>query len=371
MAIPWDGTICHGCSTRVPSQKFGVMKLSNEVSAALTSKTPTLEDRFYLEQLFDPQTSDTQLLTQGKDVIEGLTNFPKSLPPRYFYDDRGSQLFELICELPEYYPTRTEAAILNQCATEIAQLTGPCEMVELGSGSSTKTRILLDAYSQQYESCRYLPIDVSGGILKSSAKSLLREYPTLHIHGLIATYEQALLNLPPTSLPTRMICFLGSSIGNLNPQQCDQFLGETTQALQPGEYFLLGVDLHKSSEILEPAYNDSQGITAQFNLNMLRHLNRQFEGNFNLQQFEHWSFYHESQRQIEMHLRSKIAQTIELKALDLRIELGAGETILTEISRKFDLELLQNDLAMRGLMPLATWSDPQQWFGLVLCRLQA
>lgn len=314
----------------------------------------------------------TRIVTShvGSDVVTGLTQQQKSLPPYYFYDDCGSDLFEQICDLPEYYLTRTETAILQQYADEIAQITGACELVELGSGSSTKTRILLDAYQQLGYLRRYLPIDVSAGMLESTAKQLLADYPSLQVYALAGTYELALAKLPPTQSPTRMIAFIGSSLGNLNPSDCEVFLSQITRALQPGEYFLLGIDLHKSKEILEPAYDDSQGVTAAFNLNMLEHLNRRFEGDFDITQFEHWAFYNEQQRQIEMHLKSVRSQTVNLKSLNLTVNFSSGETILTEISRKFDLHTMQQQLQKLGFIPIQTWTDPQNWFGLLLCQLQ-
>ncbi len=309
-------------------------------------------------------------IAAGEDVISGLTQTPKTLPPKYFYDDHGSLLFEKICELPEYYVTRTETQILQNYASEIAHLTGPCEIVELGSGSSTKTRILLDAYQELGHPLHYLPIDISGGILEQSAHSLLKEYPTLHIHGIVSTYETALKHLNPSPLPNRMIGFIGSTLGNLKPEDCHAFFAHVVEALQPGDYFLLGVDLHKSKSILEPAYDDSQGVTAAFNLNMLRHLNRSFAGNFDLSQFEHLAFYNEKEHQIEMHLKSLKNQTVELKTLNLTVEFKEGETIHTEISRKFQFEQIQAELKTLGLVSLKNWTDQNQWFGLMLCQLQ-
>ena len=338
----------------------------------------TIEKRLQIEHLLSPAALSPNQLSDGSDVVKGLTQTPKCLPPRYFYDDRGSELFEQICELPEYYLTRTETAILQGCAHEIARMTGPCELVELGSGSSTKTRILLDAYNQLGYPLRYLPIDVSAGILESSALSLLSDYPSLQVHALVSTYELALEQLIPTQLPSRMICFIGSTLGNLTPQECDVFFSQITDALHPGEYFLLGIDLQKPKHLLEAAYNDDQGVTAAFNLNMLNHLNQRFEGNFDTTKFEHWAFYNETQHQIEMHLRSLQgtdselqASQIQLRALNLKVEFETGETILTEISRKFDLTMMQQELSRRGLVPLQVWTDPHQWVGLLLCQVQS
>ncbi|AFZ02550.1 L-histidine N(alpha)-methyltransferase [Calothrix sp. PCC 6303] len=321
--------------------------------------------RLQIQRLHKPTTLVT---TVGIDVIKGLTQVQKSLPPKYFYDDKGSQLFEKICELPEYYVTRTETAIFQSCASEIANLTGECELIELGSGSSTKTRILLDAYKVNNFSLRYLPIDVSGGILESSANKLLIDYPNLDVHALVGTYESALLELPEKKLFNRMLAFIGSTLGNLTIEECDIFLSQITDALHKGEYFLLGIDLQKPKEILEAAYNDSQGVTAAFNLNILEHLNYLFDGDFNLSEFEHFAFFNEKQSQIEMHLRSLKRQVVNLKKLNITVHFEQNETILTEISRKFNLDEIQNQLRLHDLAPQKIWTDKNEWFGLILCQ---
>ncbi|AUT03199.1 L-histidine N(alpha)-methyltransferase [Nostoc sp. CENA543] len=321
-------------------------------------------------------TRNSQILTEdyqninhdGDDVIQGLTQTPKTLPPKYFYDDRGSELFEQICELPEYYPTRTEAWILSQYADEIAHLTGECELIELGSGSSTKTIFLLDAYQKLSRSFKYIPIDVSAGILKASVFKLQKKYPDSLIDGLVGTYEQALTQLATTVSSSRMIFFLGSSIGNFNPQEADRFLRQVAEALSPGDYFLLGLDLQKPQSILEAAYNDSQGVTAAFNLNMLSHLNWRFQGNFDLNLFTHQAIYNQADAQIEMYLHTHKSHWVNLEALNLKIFLETGESILTEISRKFDLAVIQKELEKHGLKTIKVWTDPQQWFGLILCQ---
>lgn len=307
---------------------------------------------------------------EGADVVGGLRQTPKTLPCRYFYNDRGSALFEQICDLPEYYPTRTEQAILENCAAEIVKFTGACELVELGSGSSRKTRLLLEAYSQLESRLQYCPIDVSAGILKSTALDLLQQYPTLQLCGLAGTYEQALAKLPPLELENRLLIFLGSTIGNLNAVECDRFLTRIQHALKPGEFFLLGVDLQKNPAVIEAAYNDAQGVTAAFNLNVLQHLNDRFAANFDLTRFEHWAFYNPTQHQIEMHLRSLETQTVALKALDFQVTIAAQETIQTEISRKFHLPTLMHDLEAHAFKALQVWTDPQAWFGLLLCQRQ-
>ena len=328
------------------------------------------EERLTIDDLIHLPSSPAFNLEEGQDVIEGLSNRSKSLPPKYFYDELGSQLFEQICELPEYYLTRTETAILKQYAGAIAQLTGPCELVELGSGSATKTRLLLNAFQAYSYPLIYIPIDVSGAMLTESAHQLLKTYSGLRIHGLVSTYELALAQLPPTTLPTRMLCFIGSTLGNLTPDECDEFLTQIAAALQPGEYFLLGVDLHKSDTLLEAAYNDSQGVTAQFNLNMLHHLNWRFQGDFDPNQFEYVSFYNQAKHQIESYLKSLKSQVATLRALDLTVNFAADEMLLSEISRKFDLPVLTEELQSHGLTTLRTFTDDQQWFGLLLCERQ-
>jgi L-histidine Nalpha-methyltransferase len=305
---------------------------------------------------------------RGEDVIQGLTQNPKSLSPKYFYDDLGSELFEKICELPEYYPTRTEAWILNQYADKIVETTGYCQLIELGSGSSTKTQFLLDVYQRNASFCEYIPVDVSEGILKISTRHLQEKYPSFSIHGLLGTYKQALSHLEYNYLQPRMLLFLGSSMGNFSPAECEQFLQQVVQALQPGDYFLLGIDLQKPSDIIEAAYNDVKGITAAFNLNMLSHLNWRFQGDFETGFFTHQAIYNETDAQIEMYLHCNKSHQISLKSLDLEVSFLAGESILTEISRKFDLATIQTQLFDQGLKTIKTWTDRQEWFGLILCQ---
>ncbi|MBD2652150.1 L-histidine N(alpha)-methyltransferase [Synechocystis sp. FACHB-383] len=313
-------------------------------------------------------------VNHGQDVIVGLQQCPKTLPPHYFYDDRGSLLFEQICLLPEYYPTRTEASILQAIAKELVQITGACDFIELGSGSSTKTRILLDAFAEQNISLRYIPVDVSEAILKENAEAILATYPQLTVQGLVSTYQLALASLPHHNYPHRLMAFLGSSLGNFSADDCQDFFEQVRQALDPGDYFLLGVDLCKPVDILEAAYNDAQGVTAEFNLNMLRHLNWRFQGNFALDNFSHRAIFNQQKSQIEMYLRSATKQAVRLENVGLTINFQAGETILTEISRKFSLQAnnpnaIPRQLADHGLEPLQMWTDDQQWFAVILSRV--
>ncbi|MEL6453233.1 MAG: L-histidine N(alpha)-methyltransferase [Cyanobacteria bacterium J06623_5] len=304
----------------------------------------------------------------GQDVIDGLSAAQKVLPPKYFYDERGSLLFETICELPEYYPTRTETGILKAHSGAIAALTGACEIAELGSGSSTKTRYLLDAYRAAGHPLRYLPVDVSGTMLRATAQQLLVAYPALTVQALVGTYEPALAALPPKQLARRMIAFIGGTMGNLQPEECDRFLARVQSALAPGDYFLLGLDLQKETAILEAAYNDAQGVTAAFNLNMLRHLNGRFEGDFDLAGFSHVAYYNLQAKQIELYLESVRSQRVHLKALDLTVDFGAGDRILSEISRKFDVDEMTRLLGEHGLGVVETFTDEKRWFGLLLCQ---
>ncbi len=355
-----------------------------QLSKSLVTDSDQLNwgDRLQIHHLTAPQTSSSSNSSSGtslespsiqhsKDaqaVIQGLGTQPKSLPPQFFYDDRGSLLFEQICELPEYYLTRTETQIFQTYADSLAQITGACELVELGSGSSTKTRLLLDAYQRADLPLRYVPIDVSAGILKDSAHQLLKDYPTLKIYGIVGTYQKALHTLMPLTLPSRLIAFIGSTLGNLPPKACDQFLAQIADAMKLGDYFLLGIDLQKSPEVLEAAYNDSQGVTAAFNLNMLRHLNQKFDANFAEGQFEHLAFYNRGANQIEMHLRSLTDQTVQFKALNFSATFAQGETIHSEVSRKFDLQQIQQQLRSHHLEPVHVWTDPKQWFGVILSQ---
>lgn len=313
----------------------------------------------YLEQ--------TEHQDDGKEVIAGLTQEQKTLPPRYFYDAKGSLLFEEICQLPEYYPTRTEAAILKQYSRAMADSTNQCELIELGSGSSTKTRYLLDAYHDRGY-VYYSPIDVSHSILEASAKDLLQQYPLLKVRGLVGTYDAALNNLPEPFLKHRMIVFLGSSLGNFSEAKCDCFLSNIQSVMNSRDYFLLGIDLQKPVSILEAAYNDSQGVTAAFNLNMLAHLNSLFDGNFQLNLFQHKAIYNVQQQQIEMYLEAQEAHSVYLEKLNLDISFQEKETIRTEISRKFNLQQMQQKLEAIGLNLLQSYTDANNWFGLMLLQ---
>jgi L-histidine Nalpha-methyltransferase len=311
-----------------------------------------------------PTVSDAD----GWDIVTGFAASPRTLPCRYFYDAHGSALFERITDLPEYYPTRTEAAILSACADELAALTGACELVELGAGSSRKTTLLIEAYLKRGLSVRFRPVDVSESALSESGQALAERYEDLSIEALVGTYEQGLAALGRPHEGRRMLIFLGSTIGNLDDGETQSFLNHSAKALSKGDYFLIGFDRRKDASIIEPAYNDSAGITAAFNLNLLRHIQRRFGANFDLGGFVHEAPFVPERSRIEMRLRSRAAQTVRIPSLGVEARLAAGEFIRTEISRKFEPDAILQPAEAAGLSLVHMWSDPQEWFSVALFR---
>jgi|SRR5579862_1578108 len=300
------------------------------------------------------------------DVHRGLLAPQKALPPKYFYDDRGAHLFDAICDLPEYYLTRTEQALLHHAVEEIVTLTRPDDLVELGSGAARKTRIVLDALSRSGQALTYMPVDVSEGMLRSAARALLHDYPRLRVHAVVADYEHD-WQLPVSSR-RRLALFLGSTIGNFTPADTATFLSRIRSQLRPGDHFLLGVDLVKPVEVLEAAYNDRQGLTAEFNRNILRVINRQLDADFDLDRFVHVAFFNPDASQIEMHLQAQQAHDVRLGTLDLHVPFSAGETIHTEISRKFTRGDVEAMLHAAGF-EMARWYTPaNNYYGLALGR---
>jgi len=297
------------------------------------------------------------------DVRAGLTRTPKELPPRWFYDDRGSELFEQITELPEYYQTRTEAAILKSRAAEIIDRTRPSAIVELGAGASTKTRLLLEPAHRDGLQV-FVPFDVSDGIVQRAARELLREFPGLVIHAVIGDFTHHLEEIP--RLGRQLIVFLGSTIGNFFPDQRQEFLGAVRGLMQPGDAFLLGVDLVKDQRELVAAYDDAQGVTAAFNRNVLAVINRELDADFNLAAFEHLSRYDVQQDWIEMHLRSLEHQTVRIPGAGLTVKFARGELMRTEISAKFTRQNVEDCFVQAGLRIDAWYTDERQRFGLAL-----
>lgn len=304
--------------------------------------------------------------SMAEDVRRGLQLSPKTLHPKYFYDERGSILFDQICDTPEYYPTRIESELIETHGAEILAAAQPVNILELGSGASRKSRLLLNAWSQPAEAT-YLPFDFSEEMLREESSALATEYPTLNIHGMVGDYTAGLDGLP--SVPgTTLWMFIGSTLGNFEPAEAQAFVAEIAQQMQPGDSLLLGTDLHKSEDILEPAYNDAQGLTAAFNLNVLNALNNALDANFDLAAFSHLAYYCEGRRRIEMHLVSEADQTVHIGDLDLNIEFAAEERMRTEISRKFLTAEIDDMLAQAGLTPTRSMVHSSFPYALTLAR---
>ena len=293
------------------------------------------------------------------EVLEGLGACPKRIAPKFFYDAHGSRLFDAICELPEYYLTRAEIEILATHARDISELIGPgCLLIELGSGSSRKVRLLLEALRP----AAYMPVDISRDHLLRAARLLAAEYPWLEVHATCIDYCLR-LDLPYCPEGIRKIAFFpGSSIGNFEPEGTVAFLRDVARVLQPNGALLIGVDLKKEASVLHAAYNDSRGITAQFNLNLLARINRELEGRFPLDDFKHVAFYDEARGRIEMHLASRRQQTIHVGGKYFRF--ARGETVHTENSYKYGLDEFQDLARQAGFQPLRAWSDRQGLFSV-------
>jgi L-histidine N-alpha-methyltransferase len=323
--------------------------------------SPTsLHDRLRVDVLFRP--SDENSLAE--DVRAGLTTLPKQLPPKYFYDAVGSELFDRICHTPEYYPTRTEQGLLVKVAEEIVRLVNPTDIVELGSGAARKTRCLLDAAQKLRLGCRYVPFDVSETMLRQSGATLLRAYPWLTIHGIVGDYTKHLFALP--SGRRRLIMFIGSTIGNFEHEEAVRFLRALRKRMGPSDALLLGVDLIKDAQVLHAAYNDAEGVTEAFNKNVLQVINRELLANFRLDRFEHVAFFDSDKSRIEMHLRSRIRHEVRVESLGMTVDFADGETIRTEISRKFSKKSVTETLAAAGFT-MRRWHTPDNdYFGLAL-----
>lgn len=302
----------------------------------------------------------------AREAHRGLTSRPRELPPEYFYDARGSRLFDRITRLPEYYLTRTECAILRCISAPLVADLRPRALVEFGSGSSEKTRILLDAVQATGLLRGYGPIDVSETALVEAARRLVSEYPELEVVGVIGDFKHA-ITLPFGGEP-RLVAFLGSTIGNMTPGNAVAFLRRVGSQLSPADGFLIGFDLVKDVDRLEAAYDDAAGVTAEFNRNMLRVVNRELEADFDVSAFRHRAIYDRVEERIEMYLVAERPQTVALRALDLTIELEAGEAIRTELSHKYTRRSATR-LVERGGLRLARWeTDPEELFALGLAR---
>lgn len=312
--------------------------------------------------------SSGSISTLGPDVLAGLTGSPKRLPPKYFYDDEGSRLFDQICDTREYYQTRTEQALLEELSGGLLAERLPTDLVELGSGAARKTCTLLDAASRLGLRPRYVPFDVCEDMLRRSAETLLNTYPWLHIHGVVGDYDRHLDRLPPGD--RRLILFLGGTIGNFTAGEARDFLARIAARMGPGDRLLLGTDLVKEPALLHAAYNDAQGITASFNKNVLQVINRELDGEFDLDSFKHLAFFDEGSSQIEMHLQATEDFSVHIGKLDISVDFIEGETIHTEISRKFTRESVADLYGQAGL-EMVSWHTPANgWFGLSVARRQ-
>ena len=325
---------------------------------------PVLElDRVVVESHLD----DGEPRSLADDVLDGLTRPFKELPPKHFYDARGAELFDRICELPEYYPTRCERAILEEHAAGIVAATGATELVELGSGTAAKSRILLRAMEDAGTLERYLPIDVTESMVRACAEALVGEFGGLRVHGIVGDFERHLDRVPRPE-GHRVVAFLGGTIGNFTPGSRRRFLRSMAGLLGDDGRLLLGTDLVKDVATLEAAYDDSAGVTAEFNRNVLRVLNRELDADFAVDAFEHIAFFDREREWIEMRLRAVRPQRVTIRRLDMVVSFAAGEELRTEISAKFTRERLDGDLAAAGLEVEEQFVDPDGLFALTLAR---
>jgi len=308
--------------------------------------------------------ADSAAQALRRDVRDGLTQTPKSLPPKWFYDSVGSDLFDQITRLPEYYPTRAEAQILRARSASIAAASGADTLVELGSGTSEKTRMLLDALRDSGSLRRFIPFDVDAGVLNAAGAAIQREYPGIEIDAVCGDFEEHLDEIPRVG--RRLVAFLGSTIGNLTPGPRADFLSALSDTLQPGDSLLLGTDLVKDVGRLVRAYDDSAGVTAKFNRNVLAVVNRELDADFDLEAFEHVARWTAEEERIEMWLRATSAQRVHIAALDLAVDFATGEEMLTEVSCKFRPDGVEAELAAAGLRRTHWWTDPTGDFGLSL-----
>jgi L-histidine N-alpha-methyltransferase len=301
------------------------------------------------------------------DVLDGLTRPFKEIPPKHLYDTEGSRLFDEICRTPEYYPTRAERAILEACGAELVRRTGAAELVELGSGVPTKTRVLLDAMHAAGTLERYLPFDVSEAVLRASAEQLVEEYPGLRVHGILGDFERHLALVPPARGP-RLLVFLGGTIGNFLPGSRRRFLRAIARTLRPQDRLVLGTDLVKDPAVLEAAYNDAAGLTAAFNRNVLAVVNRELDADFDLAAFEHVAFFDRCHEWIEMRLRALAPQVVNVRRLGLTVHFAHREELRTEVSAKFTRERLAGDLRASGLVLDSLATDVRDLFAVSVSR---
>jgi len=316
-------------------------------------------------QYFKPHATKIEK-TFSEEISSSLNKDSKFINPKFFYDKKGSDLFEKICSLPEYYPTRTEISILKTLQTELSSyIDENFRLVELGSGTSVKTRLILDVLAKLQDTTEYFPIDISE-ILTESSEELLKNYDDLHITGIIDTYEGGLEFLKNFDNKKNLIIFLGSSFGNFSPNDGFEFLQKINSTMKPGDLFLIGLDLVKDKQILESAYDDSQGVTAEFNLNILSRINDELDADFNLQNFSHHAIYNEEKQRIEMYLKSLVNQSVIISKSNLSLNLEKNELIHTEHSHKYKLSQIHELLDNVGFEIKHTWLDDNKHFSVTL-----
>jgi len=314
---------------------------------------------------FKPHASKIEK-TFAEEISSSLIGNSKFITPKFFYDKKGSDLFEKICTLSEYYPTRTEIDILKNLSIELSSyLDETFRLVELGSGASVKTRLILDIFTSLQDTTEYFPIDISE-ILTESSEQLLKDYDGLHITGIIDTYEGGLEFLKNYDDKKNLIIFLGSSFGNFSPNAGREFLKKINSTMKSGDLFLIGLDLIKDKQILESAYNDSLGVTAQFNLNVLSRINDELDADFNLDNFLHYSIYNKEDQRIEMYLKSLVRQSIIISKSNLLLNLEKNELIHTEYSHKYSLDQIRELLKSVGFKINHVWIDDKKYFSLTL-----
>ena len=336
--------------------------MSNTIQKNLDYKKYVVDSKL---QYYKPHATKIEK-TFSEEISSSLNRKSKFISPKFFYDKKGSELFEDICSLPEYYPTRTEVSILKKLESKLLPfLDDSTRLVELGSGASVKTRLILDIFTKLQDKTEYFPIDISE-ILTESSELLLSDYKNLHITGIIDTYEGGLEFLKNYDNTKNLILFLGSSFGNFSPNDGYAFLQKIFSTMKSGDLFLIGLDLVKDKQTLENAYNDSQGVTSEFNLNVLSRINDELDADFDLKNFEHYSIYHEEKQRIEMYLKSLVNQSVIISKSNLKLNFDKDELIHTEFSHKFHLSQIHELLDSVGFDVKHAWVDEKKLFSLTL-----
>ena len=336
--------------------------MSEAVQNNLNYKKYVVDSRL---QYFKPHATKIEK-SFGEEISHSLTRDSKFISPKFFYDKKGSDLFERICLLEEYYPTRTEVSILKELQPQLLSfIDDSFRIVELGSGSSVKTRLILDIFDENYDKIEYFPIDISE-ILTESSELLLQDYASLSITGIVDTYEGGLEFIENFDNKKNLILFLGSSFGNFSPVEGKKFLEKINSTMKPGDLFLIGLDLVKRKSILEKAYDDSEGVTAEFNLNVLSRINDELDADFELTNFKHYAVYNEKEQRIEMYLKSLLNQSVIISKLNLTLQLQKNELIHTEYSYKYQLPQIKDLLKTSGFDIRNIWVDENNLFALTL-----